>query len=718
MRSYPFDPDGPAYNRDPLELTDGMPPPDRSDRYARLEPAVPWQPDTHHPDDYPPGSYTTNLPVVQRPRRLLRWVGRGLAIFVFLFVLAVGWLAVTAPLSKSLQPPTPPSITLLADDGSPIARHGAIIGKPVDAAKLPAHVTDAFLAIEDRRFRSHWGVDPRGIARAFFHNLSRGSVREGGSTITQQLAKNAFLDSDRTAGRKLREVLIAFWLEAWLSKDEILSRYLSNVYFGDNVYGLSAASRHYFNRTPDKLSVGQAAMLAGLVKAPSRLAPTGNLEGARARQKLVVRAMAEDGFITKGEAADVAPARLSVAPDRQRLPDGTYFADWVLPAARDHAGEIATETTVQTTLDKRLQRAAERAVARAGVRQAQIALVAMRPDGRVVAMVGGKSYADSPFNRATQARRQPGSAFKLFVYLAALRSGMTPDSMVDDEPVTIGDWSPKNADGRYLGPITLRQAFARSSNVAAARIAQKVGVPAVIRAARDLGISTPIPNETTIALGTSTVSLLELTAAYAAVAAESYPVHVRGLEDMPNRSWYDEIANGQHPLTGRVREQMMDLLSASAETGTGRQAALSVATFGKTGTTQDSRDALFIGFANGLVCGVWVGNDDNTPNRGLSGGGIPARVWRDFMQSALGVGPKEAPQPVTDAVDPDAEDNGDEMTGNGVLPIEGNISGLGLDLHIGRDGTIQINRAPQREPGPPRDRREERAPPPGRDDEE
>ncbi|MFA5965036.1 MAG: PBP1A family penicillin-binding protein [Sphingomonas sp.] len=716
MRSYPFDPDGPAHGRDPLELTGGMPPPSRYASDYRRDAA-------DEAEDFPDRGYSSNLPVVRRPRRRLRWVVRGLAVMVMLFVVAVAWLAITAPLSKSLQPPTPPSITLLADDGSPIARHGAIIGKPVDAAKLPAHVTNAFLAIEDRRFRSHWGVDPRGIARAFMHNLSRGGLHEGGSTITQQLAKNAFLDSDRTAGRKFRELLISFWLEAWLSKDEILSRYLSNVYFGDNVYGLSAAARHYFNRKPENLSIAQAAMLAGLVKAPSRLAPTGNLEGARARQKLVVAAMVAAGFLSKADAADVGPARLSVPPDRQRLPDGTYFADWVLPAARDHAGEIATETTVKTTLDKRLQRAAERAVARAGVRQAQIALVAMRPDGRVVAMVGGKNYAASPFNRATQARRQPGSAFKLFVYLAALRSGMTPDSMIDDEPVTIGDWSPKNADGRYLGPITLRQAFARSSNVAAARLTQKVGVAAVIKAARDLGISTPIPSEASIALGTSTVSLLELTAAYAAVAGESYPVHVRGVEDLPDRNWYDEIANSQHPLTGRVREQMMDLLSASAETGTGRQAALSVATFGKTGTTQDSRDALFIGFANGLVCGVWVGNDDNTPNRGLSGGGIPARVWRDFMQSALGVGSKPAPQPAVEAVDPDAIDNGDEAPGNDVLPIEGNITGLGFDLHIGRDGSIQINRAPHPDspspPPSPRDRREERAtPPPARGKEE
>ncbi|CAN5522602.1 hypothetical protein BH09PSE4_BH09PSE4_04460 [soil metagenome] len=476
-----------------------------------------------------PGEYSTNLPVAFRRNNLWRWAIRGAAGFVAFMVVAIIWLTLTAPLSKSLQPPTPPSITLLASDGTPIARRGAIIDKPVDAAKLPEHVPQAFLAIEDRRFYSHWGIDPRGIARAFFHNLARGGVSQGGSTITQQLAKNAFLDSDRTAARKAREVMIAFWLEAWLTKDEILSRYLSNVYFGDNVYGLRAASKHYFGRDPENLTVSQAAMLAGLVKAPSRLAPTGNLAGARARQALVVGAMVEAGFLTKAEAADTVPARIKPDAARQTLPNGTYFADWVLPSARDQAGEIKTESTVKTTLDRRLQSAAERAVKRAGLRQAQVAIVAMRPDGRVVAMVGGKSYADSPFNRATQARRQPGSAFKLFVYLAALRSGLTPDSTIEDEPLTIANWSPKNSDGHYRGTITLRQAFAVSSNVAAARLIQKVGVKEVIRAARDLGISTPIANEATIALGTSTVSLLELTAAYAAVANEAYPFSPRGL---------------------------------------------------------------------------------------------------------------------------------------------------------------------------------------------
>ena len=702
MRSPPFHSGG--YRDDALELTHGMPPP------------VGYQAD---PDDFEAGPYASDVPEVRRPSRW-RWVSRGVAALIVLFVFVVGWLAVTAPLSKSLQPPTPPSITLLAEDGTPIARRGAIIDAPVDAAKLPTTVTNAFLAIEDRRFRTHWGIDPRGITRAFFHNLTSKGRDQGGSTITQQLAKNAFLDSDRTAARKIREVMIAFWLEAWLTKDQILSRYLSNVYFGDNVYGLRAAARHYFGRKPENLSVAQAAMLAGLVKAPSKLAPTVNLSGAQARAKLVVAAMVEAKFLDKAEAADIRPAR--IVPDRvQTLPNGTYFADWVLPSARDGSnrggGEIATETTVRTTLDRRMQKAAERAVKRAGLRQAQVALVAMRPDGRVVAMVGGKSYADSPFNRATQAQRQPGSAFKLFVYLAAMRHGMTPDSIVDDKPVTIAKWSPKNADGRYLGPITLRQAFARSSNVAAARITQQVGVQNVIQAARDLGVSTPIPNEATIALGTSSMSLLDLTSAYAAIAAEQYPVRPRGLEDPPERGVLATLTDRSHALPGDLRDEMLDLLSASAETGTGRAAALSVKTYGKTGTTQDSRDALFVGFANGLVCGVWVGNDDNTPNAGLSGGGIPARVWRDFMQSALGVGGAAVAEPVEQA-DPDAGNDTSDPLENLIDPaqlpqVDGEIPGVGrIRLHNGEIDFQPNRRDPARDPGRRRDTPDDRAPPP------
>ena len=676
---------------------DATPPPDLYPASGGLPPYAP-------PPTEPP------LPPTRRID-YWRWFLRALAAFIVLLVIAIAWLAITAPLSRSLRPPTPPSVTLLASDGvTPIARRGAVIGAPVDVTKLPSHVPQAFMAIEDRRFYSHFGVDPRGVARAMVHNVTAGGMREGGSTITQQLAKNAFLSSDRTFGRKARELMISFWLEAWLTKDEILSRYLSNVYFGDNVYGLSAAANHYFSKRPEQLSIAQSAMLAGLVKAPSRLAPTLNLAGARARQKLVVGAMAEAGFLTKGEAADVDPARLKV-PREKALPNGTYFADWVLPQARDRSGEIASELTVTTTLDMRIQRAAERAVKRAGLREAQVALVAMKPDGSVVAMVGGKDYGKSPFNRAVQARRQPGSTFKLFVYLAALRSGMTPDDTMLDAPVTIADWSPKNDGGDYLNTeIPLTRAFSRSSNVIAARLIQKVGVRNVIRTARDLGVTSPIPEEATIALGTSGMSLLELTSAYAAIAAGRYPVRARGLTDEDEPGWFERLRGRTTTIGDDELEGMRTLLAASVERGTGRAAALSVKAFGKTGTTQDHRDAWFVGYANDLVVGVWVGNDDNTPNAGLTGGGVPARLWRSFMVDALGVAP---PPVVEDAVEDPVgnlvDEFGDGVENGLIEPIEDEIEGLGINLRLGRDGSFDVRPADEG-----RGRREEELPP--RDD--
>ncbi|MCW6537527.1 transglycosylase domain-containing protein [Sphingomonas lycopersici] len=647
-----------------------------------------------------------------RAKRIWRWMVRGAAALVVLLVIAIGWLAFTAPLSQSLKPPTPPSITLTAADGTPIARRGAIIGAPVDAAKLPPHVREAFIAIEDRRFYSHWGVDPRGILRAAWANMGSRGVRQGGSTITQQLAKNAFLDADRTMGRKLREVMIAFWLEAWLTKDEILSRYLSNVYFGDNVYGLTAASKHYFGRAPDKLNIGQAAMLAGLVKAPSRLAPTGNLEGAQAREMVVVGAMAEAGFITKAQAAEVQPQRV-LAKQPEALPTGTYFADWVLPEARDQAGEIRNEATIRTTLDRNLQRTAERVIRQAGLRQAQGALVAMKRNGEVVAMVGGRDYAKSPFNRATQARRQPGSTFKLFVYLAAMRAGLTPETIADDSPVEIAGWKPKNDDNRYLGKIPLRRAFQRSSNVVAARLTQEVGVKNVIRAARDLGISTPIANEATISLGTSEVSLLEMTAAFAGVADGRYPVEARGLPATGDKPWYTALTSGPKTMPSDIHDEMLELLGASIR-GTGRAAALSVPAYGKTGTSQSGRDAWFIGFAGDLVVGVWVGNDDNTPNPGLHGGGVPAQIWRNFMVSALHLAPVvKVPEP--EEIDPEALIG--DVAGNVIGPIaeqiHSQLQGAGIDLKVGPDGAVSVNRAPSPDAPPPPPRRDERGPPPG-----
>ena len=577
----------------------------------------------------------------QQPRRR-RWPIVLYSVAGLLFLTLV-WLVVTAPLSRALEPLDDPALLFLSDDGHAIARRGAVKESPVDVTRLNPLTPAAFVAIEDRRFYRHWGIDPRGIGRAMYANLRGGGVRQGGSTITQQLAKTNFLSGDRTIKRKAQEVIIAFWLEAWLTKQEILSRYLSSVYFGDGVYGLRAASHHYFGRDPENLNLAQSAMLAGLVQAPSRLAPTQHLKLAQARSELVLKAMADTGVISPARAERTNPAR--PVWQSNKVPTGTYFADWVAPYAQKAFDADFGEVRVPTTLDASLQRIAVRAIDRASLGKAQAALVAMRPDGTVVAMVGGKSYKDSPFNRVTQARRQPGSAFKLFVYLAAMRSGWTPDSLIEDEPVTIDGWTPVNSDGVYRGKITLREAFARSSNAATVRLSEAVGRDNVMRAARDLGISTSLPDKPSLALGTAGVSLLELTGAYAAIAGGRYPVSARGLPEKDEPEGLSALFGRQGVLDEhRDWVPMLDLLYAAANNGTGRRAALATPTFGKTGTTQENRDALFVGFAGNLVVGVWVGRDDNGSLGKVSGGTVPAQIWRNFMSSALAVDHQRGPE--------------------------------------------------------------------------
>ena len=572
-----------------------------------------------------------------RPRR--RWWRVGFTAFFALLLVIIGWLVITAPLGRALEPLADPALLILSAEGKPIARRGAIKEAPVVAARLNPLTPAAFVAIEDRRFYRHWGIDPRAIARAFVTNFQAGGVRQGGSTITQQLAKTSFLNGDRSLKRKAQEVIIAFWLEGWLTKDEILSRYLSSVYFGDGVYGLRAAAKHYFGREPQNLSLAQSAMLAGMVQAPSRLAPTRNLMGAQKRSKLVLAAMADTNVITLAQARATTLAR--PVAGLGKVPTGTYFADWVAPQAAQAFEAEFGEIRVRTTLDADLQRLAVRAIGNAPIGDAQAALVAMRPDGRVVAMVGGRSYKNSPFNRATQARRQPGSAFKLFVYLAALRSGWKPTSMVSDRPISIDGWSPANSDGVYRGDISLKEAFARSSNAATVRLSEAVGRGNVVRAARDLGITTDLPAGPSMALGTGGVSLLELTGAYAAIASGRYPIKAGGLP--PQEKVDSDLSAAFFERGGRLDRNrdwkpMLDLLWAAANEGTGKRAALATPTFGKTGTSQDNRDALFVGFAGDLVVGVWVGNDDNRSlGRKVSGGTTPAQIWREFMTPALGI---------------------------------------------------------------------------------
>jgi penicillin-binding protein 1A len=573
------------------------------------------------------------------------WAVRASAAALFVFILLVIYLFFTAPLSKSLEPIAPPQITLLASDGTPIARRGANVDAPVRLRSLPDHVPQAFIAIEDRRFYEHWGVDPRGIARAAWTGVG------GGSTITQQLAKFTFLSPEQSLTRKAREALIALWIETWLTKEEILERYLSNAYFGDNQYGLRAASLHYFYRRPENLTRAQAAMLAGLLQAPSRYAPTRHYERAKARMDLVVAAMVEEGYLSPQDAAALEPPRID-SRTRNDLPTGTYFADWALPIARAQIETGYAKQTLTTTLDARLQRLASRAVARAPLGDAQVALVAMRSNGEVVAMVGGKDYAKSAFNRAVQARRQPGSTFKLFVWLAALRAGMSPDDMVANTPIETGSYRPRNSGERYSQALTLEEAFALSSNVAALPLYNTVGGTRVIRTARDFGVTSPLPEgDPSLALGTSTMTLLELTAAYAGVAGNAFPVEPHAFAE-PEKTWLNWLMSGKESLSMRQHDYIQQMLRAAINRGTGRAAILPIANYGKTGTTQNSRDAVFVGYAgegeDALVVGVWVGKDDSSPMKGITGGGMPARIWRDFMTSALALGPAipgKAPDP-------------------------------------------------------------------------
>ncbi|MEH6722838.1 MAG: transglycosylase domain-containing protein, partial [Qipengyuania sp.] len=540
------------------------------------------------------------------------------------------------------------------------------------------------------------GIDPRGIARAAFTGTG------GGSTITQQLAKFTFLTPERTLTRKAREALIAFWLESWLTKDDILSRYLSNAYFGDNVYGLRAASLHYFYRKPENLKPNQAAMLAGLLQAPSAYAPTRHYDRAERRMRIVVQSMVDAGYITEAEARAMKPPALDVRT-RNDLPTGTYFADWALPGARELTEQGYERQTLTTTLDSRLQNIARQVTQRAPLGGAQVALVAMRRNGEVVAMIGGKDYAKSPFNRATQAKRQPGSTIKPFVYLAALRDGWSPDDEIANTEMTEGSYRPRNANERYSETITLRDALARSSNVATLRLFNEVGSEKVVQTARDFGIRASfVEGDPSIALGSTSMTLIELTAAYAGIAANAFPVepHAFAREE---KGWWETLWDGPGSLSGRTHDDIQGMLRAAINDGTGRAAMLRGPNFGKTGTSQDNRDALFVGYAGDLVVGVWIGNDDNSPLAGgISGGGLPAKIWRDFMNGAMNVkaapsqpAPREQNDPGTpiEPLDVPGLDDIPLGDGNSRLRIRDGeavfsteIDGIPVDITIGEDG--------------------------------
>jgi penicillin-binding protein 1A len=580
-----------------------------------------------------------------RLTRLFYW-GAVLGLWgVIAVVGVVVWAGAHLPPIQSLEiPKRPPTIEIVGTDGSVLAQRGEMAGSNVALKDLPPYLPKAFIAIEDRRFYSHFGIDPYGIFRAAVTNLLRRGVSQGGSTLTQQLAKNLFLTQERTFARKLQEAELALWLERKYSKHEILELYLNRVYFGSGAYGVEAAAQRYFGKSAKNVTVAEAAMLAGLVKSPSRLAPNRNPEGAERRAQTVLAAMADAKFITQSQAqASIGHPAISVKPAGAGTVN--YVADWIGEVLDDLVGQIDQSIVVQTTIDPKLQSVAEAAVidelAAKSVKfnVSQGALVAMSPDGAVRALVGGRNYSESQYNRAVTAKRQPGSAFKPFVYLTAVEAGLTPDTMRQDAPLDVKGWKPENYTHEYFGAVTLTQALAMSLNTVAVRLGLEVGPKNVVRTAHRLGISSKLEPNASIALGTSEVSMLELVGAYAPFANGGLAVsphvvtRIKTLEGKVLYTRQPEEANQViDPRNVAMMNMMMEqtLISGTAKKAEipGWQAA------GKTGTSQDFRDAWFIGYTANLVTGVWLGNDDNSPTRKATGGGLPVEVWTRFMRAA------------------------------------------------------------------------------------
>ena len=564
-------------------------------------------------------------------------------------ILAVGaviaWVGMHLPPLASLEiPKRPPTIHSVAVDGRPLATRGDMGGAAVPLKELPAHVPKAFLAIEDRRFYTHYGVDPIGLLRASVANVLRRGVAQGGSTITQQLAKNLFLTQERTLGRKLQEVVLAVWIERKFSKDQILELYLNRVYFGAGAYGVEAAAQRYFGKSARRMTLAEAAMLAGIVKSPSRLAPTHNFAGAEARSQVVLKAMAEAKF-AKDNDLKVALMQPPHIVKQSAAGGVNYAADYVMDAINELVGRIEEDVIVETTIDGTMQAAAEKALVeeltQKGVKYdvEQGALVSMTPDGAVRALIGGVNYAESQFNRAISAKRQPGSAFKPFVFLTALERGLTPDTIRDDKPISVKGWRPENYTREYFGPVTLTQALANSLNTVSVRLTLEFGPTAVTRTAYRLGISSKLEPNASIALGTSEVSPLELVTAYVPFANGGFAVAPHVVERVRTADGKVLYTREDNNL-GRVIEpeyvaMMNRMMRETLISGTARRADLpGWQAAGKTGTSQDFRDAWFIGYTGYLVTGVWLGNDDSSPTKKATGSGLPVNIWTNFMKAA------------------------------------------------------------------------------------
>jgi penicillin-binding protein 1A len=583
-----------------------------------------------------------------RPRsRRVRALRFGILLLLWTMILGggvLGYFALTLPDTGELaRSQRRQSITILAADGSLLATYGDLFGQPLSLKEMSPYLPEAVIATEDRRFYSHFGIDPIGMMRAALADLAAGQFVEGGSTITQQLAKNLFLTPERSLGRKIRETLLALWLEHRFTKNQILEIYLNRVYLGAGTYGVDAAAHRYFGKSARQVDLYESALIAGLLKAPTRFNPIRDRDSAAARTQQVLANMVDAGFITKRDAAAATEgAPLAAVPPTR--PGTRYFADWVAEQLPDFAGARDRDLTVVTTLDPRLQAEAEAVIAdtiaRDGARAAvsQGALVALAPDGAVRAMVGGRSYDASQFNRATQAQRQPGSAFKPFIYLAGLEAGLRPSDHFVDGPIRIGTWRPRDYGNRYQGDMTMAEALAQSINTIAVQVALRAGIDNIMAVAHRLGIASPLTRDLSIALGTDDVNLLELVSAYAPFAnggAGVWPHGIAEIRDSAGNVLYRPAGSGPgRVISAEFTGEMNAMLSGVIDHGTGRSAALPRPAAGKTGTTQDYRDAWFVGYTADLVAGVWFGNDDNKPMNKVTGGSLPAAAWRRFMLAA------------------------------------------------------------------------------------
>jgi len=584
-------------------------------------------------------------------RKLLKWTAVAAAGATAAVVLMGVYLALTLPIREFNQQGAASALVFTASDGAPYASRGGFRGDALSAADLPPHLVEAVLAVEDRRFYEHTGFDLRGIARAAVANFSAGGIRQGGSTVTQQLAKLLFLNRDRTFTRKIQEVMIAVWLEQRMSKERILALYLDRAYFGAGAYGIDGAAQRYFAKSARDVTLPEAAILAGLLQAPSRFAPTSDKDAAVARATIVLDTMVDAGWLNPKRAEQAKIALPNVRIQRGAIPGAGYFTDWVEASARTQMGAREGDFRVETTLDPRLQAIATNAVRVAMGRDGeksdagQAAAIVMARDGAVLAMVGGVSYEESQFNRAVQAKRQPGSTFKLFVYLTALQKGYTPNTFIYDGPIRFNGWTPANFDNRYHGEVTLREAFTKSHNAASVALAQDVGRDDVIATAKRFGVRGDLQPVPSAALGTAEVNLIDMTAAYAAVADGIWRVEPYGLRSIRSGTGQEIFRRASPADPGMILpwkwEEMIDLLESVVREGTGRGAAIpSIPVAGKTGTSQDYRDAWFIGFTRDYVVGVWIGNDDNSPMKNVSGSGLPTRIARDIFSEAHGLKPR------------------------------------------------------------------------------